>query len=322
MNKDQDNGVATMGTGASEDKSQTKRQNTSQDMEDKVVAILENWRSAWSDISRMEQVTAEGPGYFLWHSDTNGSANPGAFFPAETIDQLIPPEVTREAVRKRLDTIDHSREMVVVLVLKEHSGARAVVAVIPKTAERRSQAWFEMAKHRKSPMAQSAWISLRADSILHREEQSGYEGYLEEYFGVGSVMFELEHREESKTLGWDDIGCGNSYGGGHETKYAWPEDSPGSIALTDAERLEGQRVHSAQTVQANTLASIRLPFTRLHLALNVQAKETEQANPANSAEPVKQTEPKRITTKICLWPSATDLGQNFVAGLRLTNHDV
>ena len=137
--------------------------------DDQVTAILEHWRSAWSDLSRTEAVIAQGPSFAIWYSDLNGFENPGAFFSAATIDQLIPPEEVREMVRTQLEVIDHARKMVVVLVLKDEAGAQAAVGVIPKTAECKPQAWFEMTKLRKTSVAQKVWVPLRAESVLCRD---------------------------------------------------------------------------------------------------------------------------------------------------------
>ena len=70
--------------------------------DDQVMAILEHWRSAWTDLSRTDAVIAQGPSFVLWYSDKNGTASPGGFFPADALNQLIPPEEVREAVRKQL----------------------------------------------------------------------------------------------------------------------------------------------------------------------------------------------------------------------------
>ncbi|MEN1404859.1 hypothetical protein, partial [Pseudomonas aeruginosa] len=83
------------------------------------MSVLEHWRSTWTDLSRTEEVTAQGPSFVLWHSDTNGFESPGFFFSADAIDQLIPTDELREAVRARIDEIDHARAMAVVLVFKE-----------------------------------------------------------------------------------------------------------------------------------------------------------------------------------------------------------
>ncbi|MGY6348320.1 hypothetical protein, partial [Escherichia coli] len=55
------------------------------------------------------------------------------------------------------------------------------------------------------------------------EGDYGYEGYVEEYFGVGSVMFDLLHRDEVSKLSWGDLG-GNTFAGGEESHRVWPKE--------------------------------------------------------------------------------------------------
>ena len=266
------------------------------DQDDQVMVILEHWRSAWTDLCRTEAVVAQGPSFAFWDSNVNGFENPGAFFSADAIDQLIPPEEVREMVRKHMDVIDHAREMSIVLVLREGAGARAAVAVIPKTAECQPQAWFEMGKIRKTSVTQKVWIPLRAESMICREGEYGYEGFLEEYFGVGSVMFELEHREQINELGWSDIG-GNSFTGGLETTYVWP-DRAHSTTDGDADQPK-EKPGSNKAEQGKLLASFRVPFINLNLNLNVRSTQAEAATPALTASPPESgtpAEPQRIST--------------------------
>lgn len=261
-----------------------------------VMSILEHWRTAWSDLSRTEEVIAQGPSFALWHSDTNGFKNSGAFFSADAIDQLILPEDVREDVRKHLGVTDHALKLTVVLVLKEEEGTRVAVAVIPKTAECKPQAWFEMAKIRKTSVAEKVWIPLRAESVLCREGKYGYECYLEEYFGVGSVMFGLGHREQIRKLDWGDIG-GNTFSGGLETQYVWPESK--CLSRVDDADEPQKEPKQAQVEQGEFLASFRVPFTNMSLALSVRPTKTEPATPAPPAaqpETAKPAEPERITT--------------------------
>ncbi|WP_216312344.1 hypothetical protein [Pseudomonas sp. BF61] len=258
-----------------------------------VMSILEHWRTAWTDLSRTDEVVAQGPSFALWHSDANGFENPGAFFSVEAIDQLIPPEEIRKGLREHLDTIDHAREMAVVLVLKDQAAARAALAVIPKTAQRKEQAWFEMAKIRRTSVADKVWITLRANAVLSREGESGHEGHLEEYFGVGSVMFGLEHREQISKLGWDDIG-GNTFIGGEQTEYFWPKHDGSADAIGNGAPLKNAR--PTEVWQDKPLLSIRVPFTNLNLALRVQAAKAELAPPVAPPESVERAKPEKITT--------------------------
>lgn len=291
MDKDQETELAT---DVPNDGPEADSQPPSQDGQ--VMTILNHWRTVWTDLSRTDEVVAQGPSFALWHSDTNGFENPGAFFSVEAIDQLLPSQQMRKGLREHLDTIDHAREMVVVLVLKDQIATRAALAVIPKTAVRKSQTWFEMAKIRRASVADKVWITLRASSMLSKESEYGREGYLEEYFGVGSAMFDLEHREQISKLGWDDLG-GNSFTGGEVTQYFWPERN-GAANVTEAGELAGDS-KPAEVGQGKPLLSFRVPFTNLNLALRAKVAEPEPVKSQPLVAPperVERAEPEKITT--------------------------
>lgn len=261
-----------------------------------VETILNHWRTVWTDLSRTDEVVAQGPSFVLWDSDTNGFDNPGAFFSVDAIDQLIPAEETRQMLREQLAAIDHSSYMAVVLVLRDLPVTSAALGVIPKTAERKPQAWFEMAKIRRASVADKVWITLRASSVLSKKGEYGREGYLEEYFGVGSVMFDLGRREQISELGWGDLG-GNTFTGGEVTEYFWPERN-GSANVPDAGG-PSEDTKQAEANQGKQLVSVRVPFTNLNLALHVHAAEPERAEPAalvTPPKPVERAKPEKITT--------------------------
>jgi hypothetical protein len=69
--------------------------------------------------------------------------------------------------------------------------------------------WFEMNEIRKRRLADAVWIPLHVADHISRQGRYGYVDYLEEFFGLGSVAFPLERREETKELSWSDIGIGN-----------------------------------------------------------------------------------------------------------------
>lgn len=48
------------------------------DKDDQVMAILEHWRSAWTDLSRTEAVVAQGPSFAFWDSNVNGGSRLGS----------------------------------------------------------------------------------------------------------------------------------------------------------------------------------------------------------------------------------------------------
>ncbi|MDC7813870.1 hypothetical protein [Pseudomonas sp. BLCC-B112] len=246
---------------------------------EQVQAIAEHWRGAWSDLSRTDAFVAQGPSFVLWRYEKDGFESPGTFFPSEAIDQTIPHAGMREAMRQALAETDHERHLVAVIVLKGDVGA--AMSVIPKTAVCKEQAWFEMTKIRKSSVSDKVWIPLRADYMLTSEGEYGYEGYLEEYFGVGSVMFDLQHRDEISKLGWGDIG-GNTFAGGEETHRAWPNENGHDTS---------QDSSPTHTEQGTSVASFRVPFTDLNLSL--RTRPTKSAAPP---EPVAPAEPTFVTT--------------------------
>ena len=264
--------------------------------DDRVMAILEHWRSAWTDLSRTEAVIAQGPSFVLWYSDKNGTASPGGFVPADALNQLIPPEEVREAVRKQLSEMDHARQMTIVLLFRNELGVQPAIAAIPKTAECKPQAWFEMTKIRKTSVAQKIWIPLRAASVICREGEYGYEGFLEEYLGVSSVMFELADLEQIRRLSWNDIGT-NHFAGGFETEHVWPKSM--HSADVDSSNDLAHKSQSAEAEHGKILASVRVPFTNLNVSLSVRPIKSDLATPALSEiEPDLDNpgEPERIRT--------------------------
>lgn len=274
MSKDQEMETAEMDSGASD--SGQPVDDLASDPNEQAHVIVEHWRNAWSDLSRTEEVIAQGPCFLLWHFDSDGFTSPGAFFAAEEIDRLIPPEELRAAMRECLGEIDHAFEMAVLLVLK--GGAGAAMAVIPKTALCKPQAWFEMAKLRRTSLSEKVWIPLRAASTISNGRDFGYEGYLGEDLGVGSVMFDLQHRDQILQLGWSDIG-GNDFAGGEVTHRVQPEES----AAGPSKESEG-----APPEHDKPVASFRLPFTSLTLAVNARSSKSlasESDKPLEAAAP-------------------------------------
>lgn len=265
-----------------------RAQPTNDDLDARVDATLEHWRSVWSDLSRTEAVIAQGPSFVLWDSQANGFESPGDFFQADVIDQLIPADDVQDMLRSRLNTLDHVREMVVLLVLREYSGVRPAVAVISKIAERKPQSWFEMRKIRKTSIDQKVWISLRAQQTICSEGKYGHEGFLEETLGVGSVMFELNHREQISKLDYGDVG-GNAYTGGVETEYFWTPLTPSAEAGAADRSHEDSKV--GQAGRGESLASFRVPFTNLSLAF-FHSPKPKAATPIATASTPEPAAPR------------------------------
>lgn len=250
-----------------------KTQPTRDELDARRDAVVDHWRSAWSDLSRTEEVLAQGPSFLLWDSQVHGSESPGDFFPVDAIDQVIPHDDIQQMLRKCLDTLDHAREMAAVLVLRDEEGVVPAVKVVPKMAELKPQSWFEMRKIRKTSIDRTVWIPLRAQQTICTEGEYGHEGFLEETLGVGSVMFELSHREQISKLDYGDVG-GNAYTGGVETEYFWTPLRP------SAEAGAADQAHGASKVgQGEVLATFRVPFTNLSLSLNVRPPKPKAAKP-------------------------------------------
>lgn len=273
MGKDHELEVAEMGADANGSEPGVKAPHA--DANDQAQAVAEHWRSVWSDLSRTEAVVAQGASFVLWRFEKNGFESPGTFFPAEAINQTIPHEGMREALRECLAETDHASHLVAVLVLKGDVGA--AMSVIPKTAICKPQAWFEMTKIRKASISDKVWIPLRSNSTISSEGEYGYEGYVEEYLGVGSVMFDLQHRDEISKLGWDDIG-GNTFAGGEETHRVWPKQDAHDTS---------QNSDQVSTEPGKSVASFRVPFTDLNLSLSTR--------PAQSGAPLQSVAPAEPT---------------------------
>ncbi|AXM95756.1 hypothetical protein GCM10011247_12490 [Pseudomonas plecoglossicida] len=262
-----------------------KAQPTRDELDARCDTVVDQWRSAWSDLSRTEDVLAQGPSFVVWDSQAHGSESPGDFFPVEAIDQVMPPDDIQQMLRKCLDTLDHAREMAAVLVLRDESGVVPTVTVVPKMAELKPQSWFEMRKIRKTSIDRTVWIPLRAHQRVCSEGEYGHEGFLDEYLGVGSVMFELSHREQISKLDYGDIGD-NDYTGGVVTEYFWTPLAPSTEAGAADQSQEDSEV--GQAGQEESLASFRVPFTNLSLALNLRTQKPKAATPvapASTPEP-------------------------------------
>jgi hypothetical protein len=71
-------------------------------------------------------------------------------------------------------------------------------------------AWFEMAAIRRRRLADAVWIPLRVSEYIEKEGIYGYEGYKQEFFGLGTVAVSFNKREEIGKLGWSELGLGHN----------------------------------------------------------------------------------------------------------------
>lgn len=65
-------------------------------------------------------------------------------------------------------------------------------------------------RRRRTPDA--VWIPLRVAEHIEQRGKSGYLGFREEFFGLGSVAIPMDRRGEAQKLHWSDIGLGHDHG--------------------------------------------------------------------------------------------------------------
>ncbi len=68
------------------------------------------------------------------------------------------------------------------------------------------KAWFEMRELRKRKLNDAVWIPLRSTGHFAKTGDFGHLGYIDEYYGVGSIVVPLKYRSTAAKLGWSDIG--------------------------------------------------------------------------------------------------------------------
>ena len=76
--------------------------------------------------------------------------------------------------------------------------------------ENKPQKWFEMPEIRKRFHDKSSWIPLKESRSLLKDGEHGYAGYIEEYFGIGSIAVPISEKKEAEKLGWMEIGTRGS----------------------------------------------------------------------------------------------------------------
>lgn len=71
------------------------------------------------------------------------------------------------------------------------------------------QDWILQTKETRRSFSSATWVPLRAS---YNDEQGEIRdrGYINEFFGCGSVAFPPEHREVAERFGWSDIGIGRN----------------------------------------------------------------------------------------------------------------
>jgi len=83
-----------------------------------------------------------------------------------------------------------------------------------------NQKWFEMNEVRKRRLEDSVWVPLRAIEKKTNNITYGREGFLEEFYGIGTLAVFQSKRDASKDLKWSEIGISHTqHGGVQNDKY-------------------------------------------------------------------------------------------------------
>ena len=214
--------------------------------------IARRWRKDWSDRSRSEMVSSKGPGFFLWRSESDGARGSGMFYTRAMVHDAIADVGLAEGVCELIDEIDHQKSVVVVLGFESHG--QAIAITVDKLSPPRDQNWFEMPEVRRRTLTNAVWIPLRASEKLVSEGKHGQEGFCEEFFGLGSVMFPADIAQETLGLDWSDIGISNNFTGGEITEY----------------------LHPGEHYERRRLFECRVPFSDTRITLDVESPSDER----------------------------------------------
>lgn len=71
-----------------------------------------------------------------------------------------------------------------------------------------NQDWILQKKETRRTFSEATWVPLRASFDVEKGNVRNI-GYVDEYFGCGSVAFPPEHRNVAQELGWNSIGIGH-----------------------------------------------------------------------------------------------------------------
>lgn len=217
-----------------------------------VEAIARHWRKDWSDRSGSEMVTRKGPGFFLWRSKSDGIHGSGMFYTRAMVHEVITDSAMAVGVCELIDEIDHQMSVVVVLGFEGHG--KAIAITVDKLSPPKEQNWFEMPEIRRRSLTTAVWVPLRVSEKLVSEGKHCREGFCEEFFGLGSVMFPAEVAQDVLGLNWSDIGISNNYTGGQVTEY----------------------LHPGECFESKQLLECRVPFSNARLRLDVESPSDER----------------------------------------------
>ena len=216
-----------------------------------LTAVARRWRKDWSDRSRSEMVASKGAGFFLWRSKSDGIRGSGIFYTRAMVHEVITDVDLADGVCELIDEIDHQKSVVVVLAFEEDE--QAIAITVDKLSLPKQQSWFEMPEIRRRSLTTAVWVPLRVSEKPVSEGKHGREGFCEEFFGLGSVMFPVEVERDALGLEWSDIGISNNYTGGQVTQY----------------------FHAGEHSKRRRLLECRVPFSNARLKVDVDSLSDE-----------------------------------------------
>ncbi|MGF6568627.1 hypothetical protein ABH945_000703 [Paraburkholderia sp. GAS333] len=85
------------------------------------------------------------------------------------------------------------------------------------------QEWFELREAQRRALATSSWVPLRA-SIRDERGKYAFPGWIQTFFGLGSVACAAEDKEHAQKLGWMDAGISHSHSPGINDDEYYPVD--------------------------------------------------------------------------------------------------
>lgn len=97
------------------------------------------------------------------------------------------------------------------------------------------QAWFEMKSIRGRRLDGAVWVPLRAAHKIAHSGKYGHAGFVEEFFGAGTVAIPVASSEAASQLGWTDIGLSHQ----HRPYAEQGKYSPADIYESDFGKLRG-----------------------------------------------------------------------------------
>ncbi len=87
-----------------------------------------------------------------------------------------------------------------------------------------NQSWFEMNDIRTKKFAKTVWIPIRALQTLTESGKYAYHGYVEEFFGCGSIAVKIEDKDKALELRWSDVGSSSDNRGYYDNGEYTPAD--------------------------------------------------------------------------------------------------